>query len=79
VDILVLFIASLFAEFIANDKPYYISFEGKSYFPVVVSYPETHSAATSRPPPTTRPVLAEAHQRQGRLHLWRRSGSPTTP
>jgi len=38
---LVLFIASLFAEFIANDKPYYISFEGKSYFPVVVSYPET--------------------------------------
>jgi microcin C transport system permease protein len=38
---LVLFIASLFAEFIANDKPYYISFEGKSYFPVFVSYPET--------------------------------------
>src|SRR5216684_3222016 len=38
---LVLFITSLFAEFIANDKPYYISFEGKSYFPVVVSYPET--------------------------------------
>ena len=38
---LVLFIASLFAEFIANDKPYYISFEGKSYFPVIVSYPET--------------------------------------
>src|SRR5258705_2718872 len=38
---LALFIASLFAEFIVNDKPYYISFEGKSYFPVVVSYPET--------------------------------------
>jgi microcin C transport system permease protein len=38
---LVLFITSLFAEFIANDKPYYISFEGKSYFPVLVSYPET--------------------------------------
>jgi microcin C transport system permease protein len=38
---LALFIASLFAEFIANDKPYYISFEGKSYFPVLVSYPET--------------------------------------
>jgi microcin C transport system permease protein len=38
---LALFIASLFAEFIANDKPYYISFEGKSYFPALVSYPET--------------------------------------
>ena len=38
---LVLFIASLFAPLIANDKPYYISFEGKSYFPVLVSYPET--------------------------------------
>jgi microcin C transport system permease protein len=38
---LVLFVVSLFAEFIANDKPFYISFEGKSYFPVFVSYPET--------------------------------------
>jgi microcin C transport system permease protein len=38
---LVLFITSLFAEFIANDKPYYISLEGKSYFPVLVNYPET--------------------------------------
>jgi microcin C transport system permease protein len=38
---LVLFITSLFAEFIANDKPYYVSFEGKSYFPALVNYPET--------------------------------------
>jgi microcin C transport system permease protein len=38
---LALFIASLFAEFIANDKPYYLSFEGKSYFPALVNYPET--------------------------------------
>jgi microcin C transport system permease protein len=38
---LALFITSLFAEFIANDKPYYISFEGKSYFPALVNYPET--------------------------------------
>jgi microcin C transport system permease protein len=38
---LALFIASMFAEFIANDKPYYISFEGKSYFPALVNYPET--------------------------------------
>src|SRR5262245_7565965 len=33
---LVLFVLSLFAEFIANDKPFYISLEGKSYYPVFV-------------------------------------------
>jgi microcin C transport system permease protein len=38
---LALFTTSLFAEFIANDKPYYLSFEGKSYFPALVNYPET--------------------------------------
>jgi microcin C transport system permease protein len=47
---LALFIASLLAEGIANDKPYYVSFEGKSYFPAlldiaspfgVTGYPET--------------------------------------
>jgi microcin C transport system permease protein len=38
---LALFITSLLAEFIANDKPYYISFEGKSFFPALVNYPET--------------------------------------
>jgi microcin C transport system permease protein len=38
---LVLFIISLFAEFIANDKPLFIRFEGKSYFPIFVAYPET--------------------------------------
>jgi len=38
---LVLFVVSLFAEFIANDRPLYISYGGKSYFPVFVSYPET--------------------------------------
>jgi microcin C transport system permease protein len=38
---LVLFILSLFAEFIANDKPLLIRHEGKLYFPGVVTYPET--------------------------------------
>jgi microcin C transport system permease protein len=38
---LVLFVASLGAEFIANDKPFFVSFEGKFYFPAVVNYPET--------------------------------------
>ena len=38
---LVLFVISLFAEFIANDKPLYVRYDGKSFFPVFVNYPET--------------------------------------
>src|SRR3990170_2567874 len=38
---LVLFVLSLFAEFIANDKPLVLSYDGGLYFPVLVSYPET--------------------------------------
>src|SRR5690606_11908257 len=37
----VLFFVSLFAEFIANDKPLLLTYEGDVYFPVLVSYPET--------------------------------------
>jgi len=38
---LILFVISLGAEFIANDKPLYVRYDGKSYFPVVFTYPET--------------------------------------
>ena len=38
---LVLFVLSLFAEFIANDKPLLVKYEGNYYFPVLRSYPET--------------------------------------
>jgi microcin C transport system permease protein len=38
---LVLFFVSLFAEFIANDKPFLILMNGRAYVPAVVSYPET--------------------------------------
>ena len=36
-----LFVLSLFAELIANDKPLLVTFEGEAYFPVFVAYPET--------------------------------------
>jgi microcin C transport system permease protein len=36
-----LFIVSLFAEFIANDKPFLILVNGRAYFPAVFTYPET--------------------------------------
>ncbi len=38
---LFLFILCLSAEFIANDKPIIIKYDGAYYFPVMVSYPET--------------------------------------
>ncbi len=37
----VLFFLSLFAEFIANDKPLMLTYEGGLYFPVLSAYPET--------------------------------------
>ncbi|MHB2266618.1 ABC transporter permease [Aliihoeflea sp. PC F10.4] len=37
---LILFVLSLFAEFIANDKPIIASYNGEILFPVVVDYPE---------------------------------------
>jgi microcin C transport system permease protein len=38
---LVLFEVSLGAEFVANDKPFVIRVDGKTFFPVFVTYPET--------------------------------------
>jgi len=38
---LILFVVSLFAEFIANDRPLLIRFDGQFYAPIFVSYPET--------------------------------------
>jgi microcin C transport system permease protein len=38
---MILFLVSLFADFIANDKPFLIRHDGRTYFPAVVTYPET--------------------------------------
>lgn len=37
----VLFVLSLFAEFIANDKPFIVSYDGAIYMPAFKAYPET--------------------------------------
>jgi len=63
---LVLFFVSLFAEFIANDKPFMVKFDGKFYFPAVVNYPETtfggdfETAADYRDP-FLQKLIAEKH------------------
>ena len=37
---LVLFVLSLFAEFLANDRPILVSYKGEMLFPVFIDYPE---------------------------------------
>ena len=46
---LALFVISLFAEFIANDRPIFIDVNGKWFFPAVVTYPDTAFAKTEDP------------------------------
>ena len=68
---LVLFFVSLFAEFIANDKPFLILMNGRAYFPVVVTYPETtfggdfETAADYRDP-----FLQELIAKKGGTMIW---------
>src|SRR3974390_3695342 len=68
---LVLFVVSLFAEFIANDKPFYVYYDGRSFFPVFVTYPETafggefETAADFRDP-SLQKLIAE----KGGYMLW---------
>jgi microcin C transport system permease protein len=38
---LILFVVSLFAEFVANDKPFVVEYNGKFYFPSLFTYSET--------------------------------------
>jgi microcin C transport system permease protein len=38
---LFLFISSLFAEVLSNDKPLLVNYEGRYYFPIIKEYPET--------------------------------------
>jgi microcin C transport system permease protein len=38
---LAVFILTMFAEFIANDKPFMVRYDGQFYFPAVKAYPET--------------------------------------
>ena len=38
---LILFIVSLFAEFVANDKPFVVVYRGEVYMPIFKAYPET--------------------------------------
>ena len=45
---LVLFVLSMFAEFLANDRPILVRYKGELLAPVLFDYPESSSAASCR-------------------------------
>jgi microcin C transport system permease protein len=68
---LVLFILSLGAEFIANDRPFFVSYDSQWYFPVFVNYPETtfggdFETATDYRDPFVRKLITE----KGGYMIW---------
>jgi microcin C transport system permease protein len=68
---LVLFIASLFAETIANDKPFLVSYEGRWYFPAIVRYSETTFGGDFETEADYRdPFLKELIEKSGGFMVW---------
>ena len=69
---LALFILSLFAEVIANDKPIIARYKGEFLFPVLVDYPESKFggflAVTDYKDPVILDEIAERLQRLGYPH-----------
>ena len=67
---LVIFLVTLFAEFIANDKPLLLSYDGGLYTPVLFSYPETtFGGEFETEAEYTDPEVAELIQKKGWI-IW---------
>ncbi len=67
---LILFVVTLFAEFVANDRPLYVSYDGQSFFPVFVDYPETRFGGDFETSAEYRdPFVAELIEEKGWM-LW---------
>jgi len=68
---LVLFVVSLFAEFIANDKPFMILMNGRAYFPAVFTYPETKFGGDFETAADYRdPYLQDLIAKKGGIVIW---------
>jgi len=64
-----IFFLSLFAEFIANDKPLMVSYADQLYFPVFVDYPETQFGGDFETATDYRdPFVAELIEEEGRMY-----------
>ena len=67
---LILFVVSLFAEFVANDKPFVVVYQGEVYMPIFRAYPETTFGGDFLTEADYRnPFLAELIDAQGWM-LW---------
>ncbi|HWA79119.1 MAG TPA: ABC transporter permease [Acetobacteraceae bacterium] len=68
---LVLFVVSLFAEFVANDRPLIMEYRGRWYFPVLANYPGTDFGSDFLPTETdyTDPAVVAAIHAHGWM-LW---------
>ena len=68
---LVLFVISLFAEFIANDRPLLVHYDGRFYVPVLHNYPETTFGSDFLPTETdyTDPDVARSIHAHGWM-IW---------
>jgi microcin C transport system permease protein len=60
-----LFVFTLFAEFVANDRPLVVSYKGALYFPVLVDYPETTFGGEFPTTDYREPFLAEQIAKNG--------------
>jgi microcin C transport system permease protein len=68
---LILFIASLFAEVIANDKPFLLSYEGRWYYPALVRYSETTFGGDFETEADYRdPFLKDLIEKKGGYMIW---------
>ncbi|MEX0345618.1 MAG: ABC transporter permease [Rhizobiaceae bacterium] len=66
---LVLFVLSLFSEFIANDKPVLASYQGELLFPVLVDYPEEKFGGFLAVTDYRDPVIQEEIEAEGWM-IW---------
>ena len=68
---LILFFVTLFAEFIANDKPFLVKYDGHYYSPALVTYPETKFGGDFETAADYRdPYLSDKIAEKGGWMLW---------
>jgi microcin C transport system permease protein len=67
---LVLFVASLFAEVIANDRPLLVAYERQYYFPVFIDYPETAFGGEFPTAADYRDPVVQQHIREHGWMIW---------
>ena len=74
----VLFVISLFAEFVANDRPLIASYKGEILFPVLFNYRRIDIRRVSRRDRLSRPLHRTTKSTRMAGRSGRRSASPTT-